>query len=135
MSHEVLITRRQSIFIFFANPGKGGPQHPVPASISLLRSASDWICKKIRNALSFGYQDLMWHLILTTSPWSILTWITLVCMVRAVRFTFYTVVQAIIVNVLVSILIWIKMKANAVAYRKQKAFYSLLHLINIRQMF
>ena len=26
MSHEVLITRRQSIFNFFADPGRGGPQ-------------------------------------------------------------------------------------------------------------
>ena len=80
MSHEVLITRRQSIFDFFANPGRGGPQHPnqpAPASTDLLRPASAWICKKIKNALSSGYQDLMGHLILTTSPWSVLTWITL----------------------------------------------------------
>ena len=33
--------------------------------------------KKIKNASSSGYQDLMGHLILTTSSWSILTWITL----------------------------------------------------------
>ena len=39
------------------------------------RPASAWICKKIKNALSSGYQDLMGHLISTTSPWSILTWI------------------------------------------------------------
>ena len=81
MSHEVLITRRQSIFDFFANPGRGGPQHPnqpAPASTDLLRPASAWICKKIINALSSGYQDLMGHQILTTSPWSVLTWITLV---------------------------------------------------------
>ena len=26
MSHEVLITRRLSIFDLFANPGRGGPQ-------------------------------------------------------------------------------------------------------------
>ena len=26
MSYEVLITRRQSIFDFFANPGRSGPQ-------------------------------------------------------------------------------------------------------------
>ena len=44
----------------------------------LLRPASVWICKKIYNLLSSGYQDLMGHLILTASPWSILTWITLV---------------------------------------------------------
>ena len=81
MSHEVLITRRQSIFDFFANPGRGGPQHPnqpAPASTDLLRPASAWICKKIKNALSSGYQDLMGHLILTTSPWSVLSWITLI---------------------------------------------------------
>ena len=80
MSHEVLITRGQSIFNFFANPGRGRPQHPrqpAPASTGLLRPASAWICKKIKNALSSGYQDLMGHLILTTSPWSVLTWITL----------------------------------------------------------
>ena len=84
MSHEVLITRRQSIFIFFANPGRGGPQHPnqpAPASTDLLRPASAWICKKIINALSSGYQDLMGHQILTTSPWSVLTWITLISIV------------------------------------------------------
>jgi hypothetical protein len=44
----------------------------------MLRPPSAWICKKIKNALSPGYQDLMGHLILTTSPWSILTWITLI---------------------------------------------------------
>ena len=27
MSHEILITKRQSIFDFFANPGRGGPQN------------------------------------------------------------------------------------------------------------
>ena len=86
MSYEVLTTTRQSIFIFFANPGRGGPQHPrqpAPASNGLLRPASAWICKKIKNALSSGYQDLMGHLILTTSPWSILTWITLVSKLKA----------------------------------------------------
>ena len=47
MSHEVLITRRQCIFIFFfANPGSWRPQLPVPASTGLLRPASAWICKK-----------------------------------------------------------------------------------------
>ena len=50
---------------------------PAPASTGLLRPASAWICKRIKNALSSGYQDLMGHLILTTSPWSILNWITL----------------------------------------------------------
>ena len=65
MSHEVLITKRQSIF------------NPVPTSTDLLRPASAWICKKNKNALSSGYQDLIGHKILTTSPWSILTWIPL----------------------------------------------------------
>ena len=80
MSHEVLITRRQSIFDFFANPGRGGPQKVGAGRcwlVGMLRPPSAWICKKIKNALSPGYQDLMGHLILTTSPWSILTWITL----------------------------------------------------------
>ena len=35
MSHEVLITRRQSILIFFANPGRGGP-HKAGAGWSWL---------------------------------------------------------------------------------------------------
>ena len=81
MSHEVLITRRQSIFDFFANPGRGRPQKVGAGRcwlVGMLRPPSAWICKKIKNALSPGYQDLMGHLILTTSPWSILTWITLV---------------------------------------------------------
>ena len=49
MTHEVLIARRQSIFYFFAYPGRGGPQK---ASASwcwlpgMLRPASAWICKK-----------------------------------------------------------------------------------------
>ena len=70
MSYEVLITRRQSIFNFFANPGRGRSQHPrqpAPASTGLLRPPSAWICKKIKNALSSGYQDLMGHLILIRS--------------------------------------------------------------------
>ena len=56
MSHEVLITRRQSIFNFFANPGRGGPQHPrqpAPASTGLLRPASAWICKKNQKCFVF----------------------------------------------------------------------------------
>ena len=32
------------------------------------KPASAWICKKNKNALSSGYQDLMGHMILTTSP-------------------------------------------------------------------
>ena len=83
MSHEVLMTRRQSIFYFFANPGRGGPQKAGAVWCwlpGMLRPASAWICKKIRNAFSSDYQDLMGHLILTTSPWSILIWITLLYM-------------------------------------------------------
>ena len=56
MSHEVLITRTQSIFIFFANPGRCGPQHPnqpAPASTDLLRLASAWICKKNQKCFVF----------------------------------------------------------------------------------
>ena len=82
MSHEVLITRRQSIFNSITNPGRSGRQHPVPASTVFLRPPSAWICKKIKNAFSPGYQDLMGHLILTTSSWSILNWITLLWIVR-----------------------------------------------------
>ena len=58
MSHEVLITRRQSIFDFFANPGRGGPQKAGAVWCwlpGMLRPASAWICKKIKNALSSGY--------------------------------------------------------------------------------
>ena len=80
MSHEVLVTRRQSIFNFLANPGRGGPKKAGASwcwLVRVLMLASAWICKKIKNALSSGYQDLMGHLILTASPWSILTWITL----------------------------------------------------------
>ena len=68
--------QKTKLFDFFANPGRGRLQYPVPASTGLLRPVSTWICKKIKKALSSGY--LMGHLILTTSPWSILTWITLV---------------------------------------------------------
>ena len=57
---------------------------PVLASTGFLRPASTWICRKIINAFSSGYQDLMGHLILTTSPWSVLTWITLVFSVTKV---------------------------------------------------
>ena len=89
MSHEVLITRRLSIFDLFANPGRGGPQKAGASWCwlpGMLRPASAWICKKIKNALSSGYQDLMGHLILTTSPWFILTWITLLYMVVCLNF-------------------------------------------------
>ena len=81
MSHEVLITKRQSVFIFLQIQAEGGPQHPLPASTSQHRPSEARLCldlQKInKNALSSGYQDLMGHLILTTSPWSVLTWITL----------------------------------------------------------
>ena len=61
MSHEVLIARRQSIFDFFAYPGRGGPQKAGASWCwlpGMLRPASAWICKKIKNAFSSGYQDL-----------------------------------------------------------------------------
>jgi len=70
MSHEVLITGRRGIVDFFANPGRGGPQKVGAGRcwlVGMLRPPSAWICKKIKNALSPGYQDLMGHLILTTS--------------------------------------------------------------------
>ena len=41
-------------------------------------SEAGWICKKWLNPLSSVHQDLVGYLILTASPWSILTWITLV---------------------------------------------------------
>ena len=41
----------------------------------LLRLPSVWICK---NKMSYDYKHLMGNLILTTSPWNILTWNTLV---------------------------------------------------------
>ena len=56
MSHEVLITRGQSIFNFFADPGRGWPQHPrqpAPASTGLLRPASALICKTNQKCLVF----------------------------------------------------------------------------------
>ena len=88
MSHEVLITRRQSIFHSFAYPGRGGPQKAGAGWCWggwMLRPTSAWICKEINNALSSGYQDPMGHLILTTSPWSVLTWITLPDMVTVAQ--------------------------------------------------
>ena len=71
MSHEVLITRRQSIFIFFENPGRGGPQKAGAGWYWLVLDAEASLClnlQKNKNALSSGYQDHMGHLILTTSP-------------------------------------------------------------------
>ena len=81
MSHEALITRKKKLF-FLANPGRGRPQRASAVLAGagwywMLWPPAPWICKKIKNALSSSYQDLMGHLILTTSPWSILTWITL----------------------------------------------------------
>ena len=85
MSHEVLITRRQSIFWFFCKSRQRGASASQPASTSQHQPAPTFwgpplpgFGKKIKNALSSGYQDLMGHLILTTSPWSVLTWITLI---------------------------------------------------------
>ena len=71
MSSEVLITRRQSIFNFFANPGRGGPQKAGADWCWLVLDAEARFCldlQKYKNALSSSYQDLMGHLILTTSP-------------------------------------------------------------------
>ena len=68
MSHEVLITRRQSIFDVFANPGRGGPQKAGASWCWLVLDAEVRLCldlQKNKNALSSGYQDLMGHLILT----------------------------------------------------------------------
>ena len=124
MSHEVLITRGQSIFIFFANPGRGRPQHPrqpAPASTGLLRPASAWIFKKIKNALSSGYQVLMGHLILTTSPWSILTWITLLRRIEAIfafmRFKSCTVWETLIEVICVNVC-----KKNRQSYKRVSIF-------------
>ena len=68
MSHEVLITRRQSIFDFFANPGRGRPQKAGASWCWLVLDAEARFCldlqKKNKNALSSGYQDIMGHLIL-----------------------------------------------------------------------
>ena len=78
MSHEVLISRWQSIFIFCkstdleasaSQPASTGQHRPAPASTGLLRPLAPWICKKYKNSLFSGYQDLTGHLILTTRPW------------------------------------------------------------------
>ena len=68
MSHEVLITRRQSIFNLLPNPGRGGPQKACTGWCWLVLDAEVRLCldlQKNKNALSSGYQDLMGHLILT----------------------------------------------------------------------
>ena len=71
MSHEVLITWRQSIFIFFANPGWGRPQHPAPASTGILRPASAWICKKKnKNALVDPFWPELHYWALSTNFWN-----------------------------------------------------------------
>ena len=44
MSHEVLITRRQRIFDFFANPGKGGPQKAGASWCRLVLDAEARLC-------------------------------------------------------------------------------------------
>ena len=81
MSHEVLITRRQSIFIFFCKSRQRRASASQPASTGQHRPSEARLCLDLqrnkKNALSSGYQDLMGHLILTTSPWSVLIWITL----------------------------------------------------------
>jgi hypothetical protein len=49
---------------------EAGLRRPVLAGAGwywMLMPASAWIFKKIKNALSSAYQDLMGHLILTTS--------------------------------------------------------------------
>ena len=58
MSHEVLITRRQSI----------GASEGWCWLLLNAEAASSLDLQKNKNALSSGYQDLMGHLILTTSP-------------------------------------------------------------------
>ena len=69
--------------IFFANPGRGRPQKAGAGWLGCWGPPLSGFAKKSKNALSSGYQDLMEHLILTTSPWSILTWITLVSKLKA----------------------------------------------------
>ena len=44
MSHEVLITRRQSIFDFFANPGRGRPQKAGTGWCWLVLDAEARLC-------------------------------------------------------------------------------------------
>jgi hypothetical protein len=51
MSHEFLISRRQSIFNFFANPGRSGHQHPVPTSTSQHWPSEARICLDLQNFL------------------------------------------------------------------------------------
>ena len=58
MSHEVLITRKQSIFNFLSNPGRGGPQHPVPASTSQYWPSEARLRLDLQNNKKC-YQDLM----------------------------------------------------------------------------
>ena len=68
MSHEVLIARRQSIFLqIHAETGLSIQYQPAPASTGQHRPSEGaaWIWKKNKTS---GYQDLMGHLILTTSP-------------------------------------------------------------------
>ena len=80
MSHKLLITKvirapdnqKTKHFYFFlqiqAEADLSIQYQPAPASTSLLRPVSAWICNKIKNVLSSGYQDLKGYLILTTSP-------------------------------------------------------------------
>ena len=53
------------------------PNEPVLIQTRLVTDAQLCLDLLKKNALPFGYKHLMWHLILTTCPWSILTWITL----------------------------------------------------------
>ena len=65
--HEVLI----AFFIVLQIQTEAGLRRPVLAGAGwywMLRPASAWIGKKIKNSLYSGYFDLMGRLILTTSP-------------------------------------------------------------------
>ncbi len=71
MSREFLITIRQSIFNFLANPVRGRPQKAGAAWCWLVLDAEACVCldlQKNKNALSSSYQELMGHLILTSRP-------------------------------------------------------------------
>ena len=76
MPHEVLITRRQSIFNFLQIQAEAGLSSQCIKCVYILAAKAN-LCldfqKKNLNALTSGYQDLTGHLVLTTSPLSILT--------------------------------------------------------------
>ncbi len=48
MSHEVLITRRQSIFNFFVNPGRGEPQKAGADWCWLVLDAEACLCMDLQ---------------------------------------------------------------------------------------